>query len=434
MSISPARTAAYDILLRVDRTDAYATELLHAQQYSGLSQKDHGLATELVMGVLRWRSVLDEKIGKYSSQKLQKLDAEVLTALRLAAYQMQFLSRIPTRAAVHESVELVKRAKKRSATSLVNAILRKLATQKVSEKTSAENNSHPQWMVERWANEFGSDATSKICAYNQSIPEVVLRMSDEITKEELTAAGIKLAPGRILKSASRMDCGEITSAPAFNEGRVAIQDEGSQLIAMLVGKGKRILDCCAAPGGKTRVIAEQNPESPITALELHDHRARLLRKLVPAKNVEVATIDAREFTSDTLFDRILVDTPCSGTGTLARNPEIKWRLKPEDLPDLQSRQIEILQAAMRLTAPGGRLVYSTCSLEHEENADVVSQTLINNNCFRLTECRTALTELQTNGELQWTDLDSLVAGPYLRTIPGVHPCDGFFAAILERTS
>ncbi len=202
---------------------------------------------------------------------------------------------------------------------------------------------------------------------------------------------------------------------------------------MLVGKGKRILDCCAAPGGKTRVIAEQNPESTVIALELHDHRARLLRKLVLAKNVEVVTKDAREFTSDTLFDRVLVDAPCSGTGTLAHNPEIKWRLKPEDLPDLHARQTEILQAAMRLTAPGGRLIYSTCSLEPEENADVVSEALASNQAFRLIESRKVLEELSAKDELHWNDLDSLVAGPYLRTIPGIHPCDGFFAAILEKT-
>jgi len=201
---------------------------------------------------------------------------------------------------------------------------------------------------------------------------------------------------------------------------------------MLIGKGKRILDCCAAPGGKTRVIAEQNPESAVIALELHDHRARLLRKLVAAKNVEVVTKDAREFMPGALFDRVLVDVPCSGTGTLARNPEIKWRLKPEDLPDLRARQTEILQSAMRLTASRGRLIYSTCSLEQEENSDVVSHALANDSSFHLIECRRVLEELRTKDELRWNDLDSLLGGPYLRTIPGIHPCDGFFAAILEK--
>lgn len=433
MSISPARTAAFDILLRVDRTDAYASELLHAPQYSELSQKDHGLATELVMGVLRWRSLLDEQIAKYSSQKLEKLDSEVLTALRMATYQLQFLSRVPQRAAVHESVELVKRAKKRSATALVNAVLRKLANQKPGEKTPAENSSHPRWLVERWNQEFGSKVASQICAYDQTIPEVALRISNEAAKQELTSAGIKLTPGQILTSANRVDCGEITSTAAFREGRVAIQDEGSQLVAMLVGKGKRILDCCAAPGGKTRVIAEQNPESSIVALELHDHRARLLRKLVPAKNVEIITTDAREFKSDQTFDRVLVDAPCSGTGTLAHNPEIKWRLKVEDLQELHSRQRDILQSVMKHVAPGGRLLYSTCSLEQEENSDVVKEALATDSSFHLIDCKTVLEHLRVTGELQWSEVDSLLSGQYLRTIPGIHPCDGFFAAILEKS-
>ncbi len=433
MSTSPARTAAFDILLRVDRTDAYATDLLHAPPYEDLSARDHGLATEIVMGVLRWRSVLDEQIAQYSSQGLEKLDAEVITALRMAAFQLRFLSRVPQRAAVHESVELVKRAKKRSASSLVNAVLRKLADQKPRETNSEPVNAHPSWLVERWKDAFGQDMARTICAYDQTVPEVAIRISDVAARAELAADGIQLAPGRILTSANRVESGGITNTAAFREGRVSIQDEGSQLVALLVGEGKRILDCCAAPGGKTRIIAERNPAASVTALELHEHRSRLLRKLVPEKNVKVLTADAKEFRSDTLFDRVLVDVPCSGTGTLAHNPEIKWRLKPEDLTDLHSRQRMILQSAMKLTAPGGRLVYSTCSLEREENSDVVAEALAANGSFHRIDCRTVLEYLSANGELQWKHMDSLLAGPYLRTIPGVHPCDGFFAGILEKS-
>jgi 16S rRNA (cytosine967-C5)-methyltransferase len=432
MPISPARIAAFEILLRIGRTDAYASELLHAQQYAEISPKDHALATELVMGVLRWRSVLDERIVQYCSQKLEKLDPEVVTALRMAAYQLQFLDRVPEHAAVHESVELVKRAKKRSATGLVNAVLRKLATHKFTQGSSFSAN--PLWLVERWSGELGQDAAQQICAYNQSVPEAAVRISDKAVLAELTTAGIQLTPGRILTSAYRIKSGDITGTAAFREGKVTIQDEGSQLVAMLVGRGETILDCCAAPGGKTRVIAEQNPNASIVALELHDHRANLLRKRVPAENVQVVTADARGFTSNTLFDRVLVDAPCSGTGTLAHNPEIKWRLKPEDLDDLHARQLEILQSAMRLTAAGGRLVYSTCSLEREENSDVVSEALATDTSFQLVECKTVLEYLRVEGELQLNALDSLLAASYLRTIPGVHPCDGFFVAIMDKSS
>jgi 16S rRNA (cytosine967-C5)-methyltransferase len=442
MSISPARTAAFDILLRVDRTDAYAAELLHAPQYSDVSLADHGLATEIVMGVLRWRSMLDSRITACSSQKLEKLDAEVLVALRMAAYQLGFLSRVPARAAIHESVELVKRARKRSAAAFVNAVLRKLAAQensKVPDIADVANSSelaahsaHPAWLVERWAQEYGLDKAKQICEHNQSIPESAVRFSDPEVETDLAKGGIELSPGRLLTSARRVKSGDITRTPAFREGRVAIQDEGSQLVALLVGKGKNILDGCAAPGGKTRVIAERNPQSSIVAVELHAHRARLLRKLVPAENVEIVTADLCELPVKDAFDGVLADVPCSGTGTLAHNPEIKWRLRPEDLANLHSRQLPILQAAMRHVAPGGRLVYSTCSLEREENSDVVTEALAADDSFHLAHCKAVLERLQVEGEISWSDPDSLLEGPYLRTLPGVHPCDGFFAAILKK--
>jgi 16S rRNA (cytosine967-C5)-methyltransferase len=314
---------------------------------------------------------------------------------------------------------------------MVNAVLRKLATQLPGTKMPPAASAHPSWLVERWSSAFGVDAVRQICEYDQSIPEVAVRVSDASVREELAQAGITLAPGRILASANRVESGEITRTAAFREGRIAIQDEGSQLVALLVGHGKRMLDCCAAPGGKTRVLAEQNSDASIIALELHDHRSRLLRKLVPARNVEVTTADALEFHSDSLFDRVLVDVPCTGTGTLARNPEIKWRLKPADLLDLHARQTAILRSAMKLVDVGGRLIYSTCSLEREENLDVVSEALASDNSFRLIDCRTVLEDLRARGELLG-DLDSLLSGPYLRTVPGVHPCDGFFAAILEK--
>jgi 16S rRNA (cytosine967-C5)-methyltransferase len=200
---------------------------------------------------------------------------------------------------------------------------------------------------------------------------------------------------------------------------------------LLVGGG-RILDCCAAPGGKTAILADRNPGSKITAIELHPHRARLLRRLLPADNVKVAAADARHLPFGGTFESVLVDVPCSGTGTLARNPEIKWKLRPEDLVDLKTRQIDILRSAAARVISGGHLVYSTCSLEQEENSDLVEQFLTENNSFKIVDCRETLDQLRAEGELVWPQLESLVKGPYLRTIPGVHPCDGFFAAILQK--
>ncbi|MGB7586769.1 MAG: 16S rRNA (cytosine(967)-C(5))-methyltransferase RsmB [Terriglobales bacterium] len=441
MPISPARVAAFDILLRVDQ-GAYASELLHASDYARLSPADHGLATELVMGVLRWRSLLDGQIAQRSSLKLSKADPEVLTALRMGAYQLLYLDRVPRHAAVHESVELVKRARKRSAVSFVNAILRKFAQHSTvatiaiegvaAETELAALSAHPQWLVQRWAKTFGLPIARQICHYDQQIPATYISLHDPRLASGLENQGVKLAPGNLLSSARRVISGDVARTDAFRTGRIAIQDEASQLVPLLLGKGSRILDCCAAPGGKTRILAERNPEAAVVAVELHPHRARLLRRLVPAKNVQVVTADMLALPAAEPFDRVLVDVPCSGTGTLARNPEIKWRLRPEDILDLQTRQLAILQSAMHRVAGGGRLVYSTCSLEPEENQKVVEAALSSDSSFRLQDCREQLWQLHSQGELTWNDPDSLTLGPYLRTIPGVHSCDGFFAAILQK--
>ena len=452
MAASAARSAAFDILLRVERESSYASELLHSPSHQSLATADHALATELVMGVLRWRSLLDDEIARTSSQPLSKLDLEILVALRLALYQMRWLDRIPARAAIHESVELVKRARKRSAAPFVNAVLRKLATNvplakhlsptEESLPAVARTQAHPSWLVERWASQYGLTTTSRICQYDQSVPATAIRLRDPAAEAELSAESVQLASGSLLATARRVRSGDITRTRAFRSRQIVIQDEASQLVAALVGHGSRILDCCAAPGGKTLAMADRNPGATITAVELHPHRARLLQKLLSGPrdtadsnlepNIHVIVADARYLPFSVPFDRILADVPCSGTGTLARNPEIKWRLQPRDLIDLAQRQHAILTSAMSQVAPGGRLIYSTCSLEEEENENVIEQTLLKNSSFRVLDCRIELERLKTEGELIWPHPDSLTSGPYLRTLPGIHPCEGFFAAILEK--
>jgi 16S rRNA (cytosine967-C5)-methyltransferase len=451
MPVSPARAAAFDILLRVERENSYASELLHSAAYDKISQPDHALTTELVMGVLRWRSRLDDEISHVSSQPLKKLDLEILIALRLAVYQLRFLDRIPQRAALHESVELVKRARKRSAAPFVNAVLRKLSESKplcspvrpmVNSRSPAEMANvwaHPQWLVERWANDYGEVATEKICRYNQSTPTTTVRLRDVKSESELAAEGISLAPGAFLSSARRLQSGDITRTKTFRQRQVVIQDEASQLIAALVSgaekKDARILDCCAAPGGKTLAIADRNPSAAITAVEIHPHRARFMQKLLgtnASTQIRIVAADTLHLPLSMKFDCILADVPCSGTGTLARNPEIKWRLKPEDLAELHNRQVAILRSGLTRLAPGGRLVYSTCSLEREENENVIEQALAETTSIRLVDCRAELDRLKETRDLIEPDPQSLTRGPYLRTIPGIHLCDGFFAAILER--
>jgi 16S rRNA (cytosine967-C5)-methyltransferase len=463
MSVSPARRAAFDILLRVERDAAYASELLHSERLSRLALPDRGLCMELVMGVLRWRSLLDDAIAGHSLTALQRLDAEVLTALRMGAYQLEFLERIPARAAIHESVALVKAARKASAAPLANAVLRRLAADKETRLGStpstaftpsaalAHDYAHPPWLVERWITHYGLEKTAAICRYDQEVPAAALRLHGLRHEQRWSDAGIALAPGALVKSARRAaaNCAAALNPsansgrpvhPRQSEGAVAsplsgpapIQDEGSQLVAALVGHGRRILDCCAAPGGKTAALTERNPAAKIMAADVHPHRARLLRRLVRAGNVQVIAANACALPLAGGFDRVLADVPCSGTGTLARNPEIKWRLRSEDLARLHDCQVAILRAALRQLAPQGRLVYSTCSLEPEENEAVVEAVLADAGPFRLRDCRAELQRLQDEGELLWPQIDSLLSGPFLRTLPGTHPCDGFFAAVLER--
>jgi len=438
---SPAREVAFDILLRVEQKDAYASELLHGGRLESLSADDRHLATELVMGTLRWRARLDLGIGALSKEPLAKLDPEVLTALRLGAYQIGWM-RLPARAAVNESVELIKRARFRYSAPYVNAVLRKLAAKpdlmepvlSPGPKTVldiAALYAHPVWLVERWALAYGLDAAEKICAYDQEVPPAAIRFAGNagVSPATLSSEGseaVQLEPGLLLSSARRVLKGDITHTRLFAEGRVVIQDEASQLVALLVGSGERLLDCCAAPGGKTAILAAQNPNAPVIAAELHPQRASLMkRRLASSTNVTVVTGDIADV-QERDFDRVLADVPCSGTGTLARNPEIKWKLTADDLSDLHARQVGILNAALDRLRPGGRVVYSSCSLESEENEGVVEEVLRRRTDASVVPAADALAGIR---ELALPP-GELIRGPYLRTLPGIHRCDGFFGAVL----
>lgn len=432
MPVTPARAVAFDILLEVEQRQSFAVDLLHSRRTEDLSSTDRALCMQLVMGVLRWQSRLDAEIAGFTQKKL---DLEVRLALRLALFQMRHLDRVPQRAAVNESVELVKRARKKSAATFVNAGLRKLAAgPQIEGGTPAERWAHPSWLVERWSAHYGVEKADSICRFDQHPPETAVRLprrEHEAVAQGLATEGIRLAPGVFLANARRVLEGDVTQTAAFREGRVTIQDEGSQLVAMLVGEGRHILDCCAAPGGKTAAMADRNPDARILAVELHEHRLRLMRKMVKAPNVEFLKGDITEARIDGRFDRILADVPCSGTGTIARNPEIKWRLTAEDIGESGKTQKKILSAALERLESGGRLVYSTCSLEGEENEQVVEEVVRKE--FRIVDCAEVLAASKRSGVLVGDDIQHLCQGPYLRTIPGVHPCDGFFAAILERS-
>ena len=431
--ISPARTAAFDVLLRVETHDSYAAELLHSNLLARLNSSDRGLATELVMGVLRWQQKLDQVVEATAGKSVGKFDVEVKLALRLGAYQLLHLDRIPSRAAVNESVELVKQHGKRSAAPLINAVLRKLSKETVGSSQQkrpggdlATSYSHPAWLVERWTKIYGEGATRAICEQNQKRPQTTIRTTSPAVIEELSRDGISLEPATLINAAWHVTAGDVTQTRAYHERRLAIRDEASQLIALLA-QGKTILDCCAAPGGKSAIAAEQNPPALVVSMDLHLHRVRLMRTLTGLAAVLAA--DARQLPFNRQFDCIIADLPCTGTGTLARNPEIKWRLKPEDLPRLGQLQFEILSSVAKSAKT---IVYSTCSLEPEEGEEVISRFLAEHTAFRPIPVQTRLEQLSQEGLIRADAISAIVKGDFLRTVPGIHPCDGFFAAILEQ--
>lgn len=381
MAISPARTVAFDILLDT-QWGGYASDLLVARTVH-LDSRDAGLAHELVFGCLRRQLQLDYLIGHYSGRR-QRLDPEVRIALELGIYQLRFLERIPRHAAISESVELVKRARKRSATGFVNAVLRKAGSEAVTWPDAAVELSCPEWLLAKWTRDYDLATARKIAAAALNPPETYVRIGSATDHAGLEATSV---PG----------CYRVVSGPVPLMAR--IQDIGSQSIVPMLDLrvGQSFLDLCAAPGNKTA----QALESGVNAIACDLHWKRI--KSVPdCRRVVLNAADPLPFAQK--FDRILVDAPCSGTGTLSRNPEIKWRLLPADIDKVAVVQRAILRNALEHLHPHGRLVYSTCSLEKEENLDVVSSVI---------QESTGVQVVQT-----------------MRRMPGIDVGDGFFAAVL----
>jgi 16S rRNA (cytosine967-C5)-methyltransferase len=440
--------------MAVERGQSHSDDLLRGKAVNALPAPDRNLATALVLGVLRWQIRLDHQLQALLSRPNARLDPEIFIALRLGAFQLLHLDRIPARAAIDESVELAKQAGHRYASGMVNAVLRKLAgaprfdflEESAGELAFAQ--AHPAWMVERWANFYGLEATRAICRHGQSQPALTVRIQSPAVESELTQAGIQLEPGELLTAARAVISGDVTATEAYREGGARLQDEGSQLVAELAAlagdslnqKVKSILDTCAAPGGKTLILAERNPQARIVACESSPPRLEQLRKRLGGlgERVECRLADATALEEDQAFDLVLADVPCSGTGTLGRNPEIRHRLRPEDLPRQAERQKAILQSALRAVRPGGRVVYSTCSLEPEENEQVVAAVLAANANARPISLEARIEALLREGILTPTSAERLrrciTAEGTLRLLPGVFYTDGFFIALIERAA
>lgn len=435
--IAPARSAAFEILLKVATTDAHSDELLRSREVDALEAQDRALATTLVLGTLRWQMKLDARVRSLLARPLAKLAPAVETALRLGAFQLLYLDRVPAHAAIGESVELTKRAGETYAAGMVNAVLRKLARLPRACEQSGEileEFAHPRWMVERWARFYGREAAVAICAFDQQPAPVCLRLAHPDAEQLLAEQGVELAAGEFLVAARRVVRGDVVRSEAFRRGWVRIQDEGSQLVAELAGRGAKILDTCAAPGGKTAILAERNPEAAITALDVSRRRLEAMQRNFPGEQIRFAVEDAVEARFQPEYDLILCDVPCTGTGTMGRNPEIRFRVSEAEITRQHERQVQIVLNALDGVVPGGRLLYSTCSLEPEENEAVVAECVAQRRGFDVVAMDQEIVRLEREGVVHTEGAAKLKAtalrGKCLRTLPGVHGCDGFFAALL----
>lgn len=425
MKVSSARSAAFEVLLRIEAERAFSSVLLPAYE-EDLAANDRALTHELVLGVLRKQIYLDRVIDLFTRGK--RLDAEVRIALRLGAYQLLFLTKIPAYSAINESVNLVHRVKKSSAKGLVNAILRRISEKQFTIEHEDETDrvvvetSHPRWLIERWTEQFGRSEAEELAKSNNTIPPPAFRLTAKNTRPQL--------PGDHRESEWLRGCYIASSLTPelrnmMETGEIYFQDEASQLVAAAVVEraGRRIMDVCAAPGGKTTQIAKDLADVFIVAGDRHAARVRLLRSTCERQGVGYVNVlqydadDAIPFADDS-FDTVLVDAPCTGTGTIRHNPEIRYFLDPTDVGQLSNKQLAILSNASKVVKPGGRLIYSTCSLQIEENEAVCEQFQRSVQGFRQVRPAVPSRFLTDRG--------------FARTFPHRDGMDGFFIAEFER--
>ncbi|WCK53037.1 16S rRNA (cytosine(967)-C(5))-methyltransferase RsmB [Aneurinibacillus sp. Ricciae_BoGa-3] len=450
---STAREWAVYILVQVEEKQAYSNlELKEALAHAGLSSRDTNLVTELVYGTLTRLNTIDWMLSRYLSRPSAKLEGWVRNLLRISFYQISYLDRIPDRAVVHEAVEIAKSWGHQGIAGMVNGVLRSRLRQ--PEKAEIPNNlsaakrislvhSHPEWMVAEWIKRYGMEETERMCEENNLPPEVSLRANSLKTDRDKLAHAIKeqvedasvqpssVAPeGLVIRGT-----GNIAALPAYRQGSCTVQDESSMLVAHAVAPkpGMSVLDTCAAPGGKTTHIAElMNNQGAITALDIHPHKLDLIAD--NARRLGLSIIDGRQANAvdaDTIltgymYDRVLVDAPCSGLGVIRRKPDIKWRKTASDTNSIRGIQLEILEAAAKLVKPEGRLVYSTCTVQAEENEDLIQDFLNQHADWELDGG--LVQDMPESVRLKYSTLSR----GYMQILPHHFHSDGFFIARLKR--
>lgn len=419
MNISPARVAAFEILSKIETAKAFSSTLLPFHEEK-LAAKDRALCHELTLGVLRKQIYLDRIIEKLTNGK--KLDSAVKIILRLALYQLGFLDKIPAHAAINDAVNLIQKAKKTSAKGFVNAVLRRFTREKIElgfadeiEKLSVET-SHPRWLIEKWTAQFGAAETEKLARANNETPQLDFRFTAKTTeavKNSLRKENVENEKNYLRELAEN--------------GKIYFQDAASQMVAQAVDLklGESFLDVCCAPASKFSLVNYLigEPRRLFVGGDLYEQRLKTARKTcerVGAKNYQILAYDAEKCLpfADASFDAVLLDAPCSGTGTIRHNPEIRYFLRKDDFAELSAKQLSILENASKTVKPGGRLIYSTCSLETEENEAVAARFLAENAEFNI--IKSNLPEIY------------LTADGYARTFPARDRTDAFFVAAFSK--
>ncbi len=446
---APARRAAYHVLRAVDsgRHDLPTALAEHRRHLP--DERDRALTLEIATGTLRWQRTLDHLVEHFARRSPGRLDAEVLTILRLSIHQLLHLDRVPAAAVVDDAVDLTREARKPSASGFVNGVLRALLRQRrnlplpprpevIGDRTAAlaylgVAHSHPDWLVERWLDRHGFDATEQWLRFNNDTPALTLRVNCLRTtlpdvQSALERDGVQTERTRYASDALRVVSGNPLALEL--DGTFTVQDEASQLVATIASArpGERVLDLCAAPGGKaTAMAADMRGEGVLVASDVRATRMRLLRQSVErsgASHIQIVQVDGQgPLPFARVFDRLLVDAPCSGLGTIRRDPDIRWRRRAEDLPRFAEAQLQLLARAADVLKPAGRLVYATCSSEPEENEDIVD-ALLATGMFELIDLRSQ--------PLPEAILPLLDARGMFRTLPFIHGLEAFFAAVLAR--
>lgn len=448
--IAPARrTAFYCLRDMEERATTLPDGLALVRQDLG-DPRDVALASDIVIGTTRWRGTLDHLLSRLSSRPLDALDDGVLHVLRLSAYQLLHLTRVPASAVVNDAVSLVRAEANPRASGYVNALLRRLADP-ASRPPAPERPSgsasldawteylsaawaHPPWLVRRWVERLGPEAAEARLRYNQSTAPMTLRPVEPATRaglrEALAAEGVSTEPTTFAPEGVRVTAGNPVHTSVVREGRALVQDEGSQLVALFAAAAARtrVLDVCAAPGGKaTALAATVGPAGLVVAGDVRRRRVELLHetvRLTGARNVAVVAHDARAgLPYAPVFDLVVVDAPCSGLGTLRRDPDVKWRRAERDLARFARAQTRLLDAAARVVAPRGRLVYATCSSEPEENEEIATAFLAEH---------TGFTRAASGPEWTREPLNALLSAEgALSTAPERHGLDVFFAVAFQ---